>query len=140
MIALVWHALFKSQSILIYRISLRDANPADLGGHCGVSIVKGERADLERARRSPGRVPWEFMCDVYDGVRDFFIFRDPENATVAHISWLYYRGDPNQILLLGDKDCEVKFCLTLPEYRGRGLYAMALRVIQQYLKMRGYDR
>ena len=62
------------------------------------------------------------------------------SGTIGHISWLYYKGDPNRTLRLGDNDCEIMFCLTAPEYRGRGLYPSALQVILDYLKGAGFER
>jgi len=140
LIALVWKALFKSERTLIYCVSLQEPDAIDRNGVDLAPIVKGELPELERARKQLERVPWEFMCDVYDGVKEFFVFKDAGNGTLGHISWLYYDGDPNQTLGLGPRECEVRFCLTLPEYRGRGLYPGALRAIQRYLKRRGYEK
>lgn len=140
LIALVWGAMFKSDRILIYRISLEKLDPVNHDEVKSGVIVKGEISDLEHARKNLDRVPWEFMCDIYDGVKEFFVFKDAESAALGHISWLYYRGDPNQVLSLGGRECEIKFCLTLPEYRGRGLYARALLAIQRYLRNRSFER
>lgn len=140
LLALVWKALFKNERILIYCISLQGSDVVDRDEADPFPVVKGELADLEGARKALQRVPWEFMCHVYDGVSDCFVFKDAEEGTIGHISWLYYSGDPNQTLRLGARECEVRFCLTLPEYRGRGLYPAALEEIQRYLKARGFER
>ena len=140
LIALVWKALFRNERVLIYCISLQESDAVDRDGVEPPPIVKGELLELERARKKLERVPWEFMCDVYDGVKEFFVFTDAGNGALGHISWLYNVGDPNQDLRLGARECEIRFCLTLPEYRGRGLYPGALRAIQRYLKRRGYER
>jgi RimJ/RimL family protein N-acetyltransferase len=129
-------ALFMDERIAIYVMSL-DQVPAD-GAGAPVAIRKGGAADLQAGRAALDRVPWELQCDIYDGVQDFFVHTD--GAQIAHISWLYYRDDPNRILQLADSECEVKFCLTRPEFRGRGLYPAALTTIQQYLRQRGYKR
>jgi GNAT superfamily N-acetyltransferase len=129
--------LFKQERLLVYARSLDDIALDARAGE-GAVVVKGTAADLERTRGRLRPVPWEFQCDVYDGVRDFFVHRD--DGEVGHISWLYYAGDPNRFLRLGDAECEVKFCLTLPQFRGKGLYPTALREIQRYLKRQGYKR
>ncbi len=130
-------SLFKNEKILIYCMSLENYVAERIMNH-SVSIAKGKFSDLESARKQLEKVPWEFKCDLYDDVQDFFIYK--ENGKIGHISWLYYMGDPNRILRLGDEEAEVKFCLTLPEHRGKGLYPAALKVIQGYLKDRGYRR
>ena len=63
-----------------------------------------------------------------------------ENGTIGHITWLYYSKDPNRLLRLAEKECEIKFCLTLPQFRGRGLYPAALRSAQQFLRKNGFER
>ena len=133
-------ALFMDENILIYGKGLdraieRSDRPKDAGG-----IVKGTPADLEESRRQlgAGPVPWELQCDRYDGVRDFFVYK--ERGAIGHISWLYYPQDPNRILRLGEGECEVKFCLTTPDMRGRGLYPLALQAIQRHLADGGYRR
>ena len=130
------HALFLNERIAIYvmplELALRGNDAAQ------VAVRKGDTADLQAGRAALDRVPWELQCDIYDGVRDFFVHTD--GAQIGHISWLYYRDDPNRILQLEDDECEVKFCLTRPEFRGRGLYPAALTTIQEYLRQRGYKR
>ena len=139
-LAFGWGAMFKSERTLVYVVMLRDIELAHDSGSSRYAVVKGERADLERARQESEHVPWEFRCDSYDGVEDFFVYQDPGSGKIGHISWLYYKGDPNRTLRLADKECEIMFCLTLPEFRGLGLYPRALRAIQQYLKRKGYER
>jgi RimJ/RimL family protein N-acetyltransferase len=131
---LLWSALFKSETILIYCSALQ--GPAE----GAPAVVKGNLGDLARARSRLQRVPWEFKCDLYDGVTDFFVHWDAERGTPGHISWIYHEGDPNRTLRLAANECEIMFCLTLPEYRGRGLYPSALIAIQRYLGAQGYRR
>ncbi len=139
-VAFVWGAMFKSETTLVYGVLLSNIEPVNESGSSKYAVVKGERGDLERARQESEPVPWELRCDAYDGVEDFFVYRDLTSGTIGHISWLYYKGDPNRTLRLADKECEIMFCLTLPEFRGLGLYPGALRAIQQYLKRKGYER
>ena len=129
--------LFRDDEILVYCRSLEDLD-AGIPDKERSLIAKGRPVDLSLERQARRPVPWELQCDVYDGVRDFFVHK--QNERLGHVSWLYYKGDPNRILRLDEGDCEVKFCLTFPEFRGRGLYPAALQVIQLYLKERGYRR
>ena len=136
-ITFLWHALFKSERLLIYCRSLVDSEIID-EQLTTVRVRKGELADLESARKHLGRLVWEYQCDRYDGVSDYFVYQ--RNGVIGHISWLYYWEDPNRLLRLGEKECEIKFCLTLPELRGQGLYPAALQMAQRYLKESGYER
>ena len=135
-VGFVLQSLFLDEHILIYGRPLASVAPPSAGD--AGAIHKGGPADLDAGRAALERVPWELQCDVYDGVRDFFVHTD--HGRIGHISWLYYRGDPNRILQLDDGECEVKFCLTFPEFRGKGLYPAALTAIQRYLRERGYRR
>jgi len=136
-VTFVRRSLFTDERIWIYCKSLDEldtANPCE----SVVGIVRGEPADLQSARAGLTQVLWELRCDQYDGVSDFFVHR--ENGRIGHISWLYYHNDPNRILRLGNRECEVKFCLTFPSFRGKGLYPAALQAAQRYLKGQGYLR
>ncbi|MGH8542283.1 MAG: GNAT family N-acetyltransferase [Gammaproteobacteria bacterium] len=136
-IAFLWSSLFKNERIVIYCRSLQESDNINLAQNA-LPIVKGELPDLESGRKLSALHSWEFQCDLYDGVRDFFWYK--ENGRIGHISWLYYKGDPNRVLRLTEKECEIKYCLTRPELRGKGLYPAALQQIQRYLKKQGYQR
>jgi RimJ/RimL family protein N-acetyltransferase len=129
------NSLFKNEKILIYCKSFKGLDAVNEKAS-NITLVKGEISDLETGEtleRFPG-----IQCDLYDGVRDFFLYK--EKGNIGHISWVYHKNDPNRILRLGEKECEVKFCLTFPEYRGKGLYPAVLQTIQRYLRERGYRR
>jgi RimJ/RimL family protein N-acetyltransferase len=130
-------SFFKNDLILVYAMELSEFSTNDLETKMN-SIRKGEFADLENAKRSVQIPPWEFRCNEYDGVTDFFIAT--KDDSVQHISWIYYGKDPNRILQLQESDAEVKYCLTLPEFRGQGLYPRTLRKIAGYLHQKMLKR
>ena len=123
-------SFFKNDPILVYAMELSEFSTNDLETKMN-SVRKGEVADLENAKRCVQIPPWEFLCNEYDGVTDFFIAT--KDDSVQHISWIYYGKDPNRILQLQEGDAEVKYCLTLPEFRGQGLYPLTLWKIAEYL-------
>ncbi len=131
-------ALFKRDRIVIYCKEL-NAN-ATLSSFPGLDnlIGKGNPGEIEQARQHAQPLPWEFCCDLYDGVKDFFICK--KNGTIGHISWIYHDNDPNRIIKLRDDEAEIKFSMTLPAFRGQGIYPATLIKIQQYLKEQGYKR
>jgi len=128
--------LFRDDPIRIYVKTIGD--PDVVERRADPRITKGHVTELAAARAIRNPVPWELQCDIYDGVRDFFVYI--ENGTLGHISWLYYSDDPNRILRLEEGECEIKFCLTFPEFRGKGIYPAALHTIQRYLRERGCTR
>lgn len=135
-ILFIRNSLFRNERILVYCIFLQKY--AIYNKNSNLPIVKGEIKDLECERIRLEQQLWEFQCDRYDGVKDFFLYID--EGIIGHISWLYYKGDPNRLLRLSDEDCEIKFCLTLPKFRGKGLYPAVLQEIQWYLKDKGLQR
>jgi RimJ/RimL family protein N-acetyltransferase len=136
-LAFLWHASFKNEKILIYCKCLQGSDALDDNGRC-YPTAKGNLTGLKSYRAQLTHPSWELQCDRYDGVKDFFTYE--ENGTIGHISWLYYSKDPNRILQLGEDECEIKFCLTRQQFRGRGLYPAALQAAQRYLKDKGYKR
>ena len=132
-------SLFKSQRISIYSKEL-DAPIISSTANYGFDdfIIKGKPDELEKARKNMEPRPWEVCCDRYDGVKDFFIYRN--NGAIGHISWIYYKNDPNRIIDLGIDEGEIKYSLTLPQFRGKGIYPATLIKVQRYLKEHGYKR
>lgn len=130
-IQLAVQSLFKHEVILVYWINNKTADFSSVYLSKNYKVRKGEIADLKNARVNFMPTPWEFMCDVYDNVKDFYIAEADES--IEHISWVYYAGHPNRLLKLGANDVEIKYCLTLPQYRGRGIYPVVLKEIVKNL-------
>jgi|ERR1700690_3110810 len=138
--ALLLKFLFKKDYILVYvkelDSAIRVSSAVESNGH--KQIVKGDAGDLEIVRKNMAEIPWEFMCNIYDGVKDFFIYKD--DGLIGHISWVYYRGDPNRIIDLAADEGEIKYSLTLPQFRGQGIYPAVLTRIQRVLLENGCKR
>lgn len=135
---LVKSSLFSIDIIFIYGTDI-SRNKKQLSKTSNtIDIKRGSLNELEKAIINFKSVPWEFRCHLYDGVDDFFIAG--ENGSIQHISWIYYSSHPNRILRLGPKDAEIKYCLTLPDFRGRCIYPSVLINIVQYLFQKGFRR
>jgi len=132
----VLKSLLKVERILIFGRELDHDIVESRSNEVSGSIKKGEAAELENIRTHTSC--WEFSCDLYDGVKDFFIYKNAE--PIVHISWIYYKGDPNRLIDLRVDEGEIKYSLTLPPFRGKGIYAAVLTRIQGYLKENGYKR
>lgn len=132
-------SLFKSERISIYSKELDvHINNSPLYPGFDDFIIKGNPDELEKSGKNMKPLPWEFCCDRYDGVKDFFIYRN--NGSIGHISWIYYKNDPNRVIDLGIAEGEIKYSLTLPQFRGKGIYPATLIKVQRYLKEHGYRR
>ena len=136
--ALVFRSLFKVDRLLIYSRDLT-SEITRIESHVGDEYIrKGDMSDLAMSRKSMAAPSWEFSCDLYDGVKDYFFYK--MNGAIGHISWIYYKNDPNRIIDLCSYEGEVKYSLTLPEFRGKGIYPATLIEVQRFLKEKGYKR
>jgi RimJ/RimL family protein N-acetyltransferase len=130
---------FRNDPTLIYATELEPSDATESNRSEEVEIIKGNREFLEQLIEGFHPLPWELQCHRYDGVKDFFLAWNRLEG-IQHISWIYYQSDPNRILCLGEREAEVKYALTLPRFRGRGLYPRTLKAICGYLAGRGYRR
>jgi GNAT superfamily N-acetyltransferase len=66
------------------------------------------------------------------------------DGRVAHVSWLLppaaMRRDEPRLLPIRDAVAEVTGCETLPEFRGRGLYGLAIRSLVAIASVQGIRR
>jgi RimJ/RimL family protein N-acetyltransferase len=131
-------SLFSFDKLLIFKMDLDRLYPPLAEDPVENGIVKGKMEDLDNIAGSEMATLWEFNCHHHDKVNDFFIYQN--GSSIGHISWIYYRGDPNRIIDLQEREAEIKYCYTPPEYRGRSLYPSTLRKIQNYLLKRGFKR
>ncbi|OGR15817.1 MAG: hypothetical protein A2X81_08250 [Desulfobacterales bacterium GWB2_56_26] len=135
---LVQKTLFFNEPILIYMKSVLQAESHYLEAIAGIECIKGNSSDLEQIKKSLKPFPWEFQCHDFDGVGDFFVAKDISG--VQHISWIYFHNHRNRLLALQEGEAEIKFCLTLPAWRGRGIYPRIIQMIVNYLNCKGMQR
>jgi RimJ/RimL family protein N-acetyltransferase len=128
---LVLTSLFCCDTILIYKNKISLNVQMDLDENTN-SIVKGKIEDLDAYRRGEEHDYWEFNCHKYDHIEDFFV--SAADNTIQHISWLYDHNSPNRIINLAPSQVEIKYCLTLPAYRGQGIYPRVLKHITEYCR------
>lgn len=133
------HALFRNDAILVFVYDLSEPlPPAEAFQHVSIKICKGSLTRLERLVDRDPLAPWEFRCNQFDGVQDFFVALD--EGGIQHISWIYYHHHPNRVLCLTPMDAEIKYALTLERFRGQGLYPRVLRSIAGYLREKRFRR
>lgn len=64
-------------------------------------------------------------------------------GAIAHVSWLLtqeFDKVPPPLVALKRDEAEITACVTLPEYRGRGLYGIAIQSICQVAREQGIQR
>jgi RimJ/RimL family protein N-acetyltransferase len=122
---------------LVYAVELSQISPERLDLELNPYIRKGETKDLTAARKNHPDI-WEFHCDEFDGVQDFFIYE--EGGDILNICWIYRATDRNRLLRLQADECEVKFVLTLPAGRGKGIYPAVSIAMQDYLRQEHFRR
>ena len=137
-LALLLRSLFRSEKNIVYAFDPSQVASEQIEPVVPITIRKAELGDLEIVEHDLKPIPWEFQVHRFDGVKDFFTAVD--NKKIRHISWIYYQDDPNRFIRLGSKDAEIKYCLTLPEHRGKGIYPAVLREVIGYLKEKGFMR
>lgn len=103
-----------------------------------VKIKKGNLSELRNPGCSVKPTPWEFECHQHDGVTEFFIAKNDDG--IQHISWIYYHEHHNRLLSLGKNEAEIKYCLTLPAFRGREIYPAVIRDVTRDLRAHNVSR
>jgi ribosomal protein S18 acetylase RimI-like enzyme len=63
---------------------------------------------------------------------------------IAHLAWIYYpdqaKKHPTPFRILRPGEAAIANCVTLPEFRGRGIYPAVVRNLLQELRKQGYRR
>lgn len=136
--ALLRKTLFFDEPILVYKREVATIAREHVPVVEGVQLGKGEPGELEMMKRTLSPLPWEFQCHEFDGVDEFFVAR--KGSRILHISWIYSPGLRNRLLSLQEGEAEIKFSLTLPAWRGQGVYPKILLLILDYLNTKGLKR
>lgn len=137
-VCLLLRSLYYCDPILIYQRNIDSDGDHGTRLPDGFIVEKGTTGDLAAETLGINPLPWEFQCHLFDNVRDFFIARNSDG--IQHISWIYYHNHHNRLLSMGDREAEVKFCLTLPAARGLGIYPRVISAITDYLGKKGMTR
>lgn len=136
-LSIIKATLYVNEPYYIYFLNTKYESYSDCQNN-GIDIANGSLEEINEFKNALSIIPWEFQCHEHDGVNDFYIAR--ENSVIQHISWLYYNSHHNRLLALGDNEVEVKYCLTLPRYRGRGVYPLVLKKILHDAKAKNINR
>jgi len=100
-------------------------------------VIKPTLEELDKLRQGK-ELPREFYYDRIHGVKTCYVALHGEE--IAHIYWLYFKGDDSRFLVLGDGVVELNYNTTLPQFRGRGLMSKMQAYILRDLKSEGYRK
>jgi hypothetical protein len=97
-----------------------------------------DHRELARCIAGHGDLPREFLMHSIDGVRYCVVVTSGEH--IAHISWIYLKGDVNRWFDLADDEAHCNYSFTFPEFRGKRLHSQAVLASAEWLKKRSYRR
>jgi len=124
---------------LAYHLKLSEV-PPNRTGEIAIAVRRAQDADFSDFRRLPAPFPRhaEFrdkfgLDQCYIGVLD---------KEIAHLAWIYYpheaKRHPTPFRRLRPDEVAIANCVTLPAFRGRGVYPAVLRQLLAQLQSEGY--
>jgi RimJ/RimL family protein N-acetyltransferase len=124
---------------LAYHVALCGVlpNPA---GEIAIMVRRAEDADFREFRCLPAPFPRHAEFREKFGLDQCYMgFVDDE---IAHIAWIYYpheaKRHPTRFRRLRSDEVAIANCVTLPAFRGRGVYPAVLRQLLARLQSEGY--
>jgi hypothetical protein len=133
----IYFSYLKVNRFLLYKKDLSEGIPK-IENPNKVIIEKTSIQDLEHIRVSGRKLPMEFYCDVIEGANTCFIAF--VHGAPAHIMWVYFGGDKSRFFKLGEKEAELCYAITLPEYKGLGIYPIMATSICNWLVENKYQK
>ena len=100
-------------------------------------IVKLKADELSEYRAGKN-LPREFYCDQIHHVTTCYLTLHGDD--VAHIYWVYFKGDSSRFLNLSNGVAELNYNTALPKFRGRGLMGKMVSYISHDLQKSGYKK
>lgn len=135
---LLYFNLFKKNTFLIYQMDLTneiELFPFPLANFQVKLLKHYELSEFCFHFENP---PRELFMHEIDGVEHAIaIFKDDQ---IAHISWIYLKGDRNRWFELADDEAQLNYSYTFTHFRGQGLFPHALLYAANWLQIRGFRR
>jgi len=125
----------KVNKFILYRRELDKSFPEVAQGE-DILIKQVSLQDLQKIRENHLKLSEEFFCDIYEGAKTCFV--GFVGGKVAHIMWVFFAGDRSRFFDLKEKEAEINYGATLPEFRGLNLYPLTVRSICKWLKQNEY--
>ena len=135
----VWRKVATFETYLAFRIDLRHEIPP-LPDALSLLVRRADEKDFAHFRSMP--YPFLRHAQFYDrfGIDECYLaFSQGE---IAHIAWVYYpdqlKKHPTPFRILRADEAAIANCVTIPQFRGKGVYPAVVRTLLEDLKKRGY--
>lgn len=138
LLKIIYFNLIKINKFIIYEFDLTKSFDSPSLKEPDWEIKVLHYKELEKYIDESKDLPREFKMYEIDGVKYCVVVL--RNNQVAHISWIYIRGDKNRFFDLRDNEVDLNYCYTFPEFRGKGLFPQALLTSVKWLKKKGFTR
>lgn len=130
--------LLKINRFKIFEIDLNNEREISLMDKSGWDLKVIHHSELSQYRPGGERLPRDYFMHKIDAVTHCVIA--VQENVVGHIAWLYRQGDPNRWFDLKEDEAQINYIFTFPAFRGRGLSAMGIREMGNWLRQRGFRR
>jgi RimJ/RimL family protein N-acetyltransferase len=131
----IYFGYFKINRFFLFRRDVNDIfTEIQQGEH--IVIKQVSLKELDTLRNTYTNLPEEFFCDIYEGAKTCFV--GFVGGKMANIFWVFFGGDRSRFFNLKEKEAEINYAVTLPEFRGQNLYPLTVRSISKWLKENQY--
>ena len=121
----------KVNKFFLFRRELDNPFP-DVSQRDDILIKQISLQELREIRQNYPKLPEEFFCDIFEGSKTCFVGFVGEK--VAHIMWVFSPGDGSRFFKLKEKEAEINYIVTLPEFRGLNLYPLTVKAVSHWLR------
>lgn len=132
----LYYSLLRVNTFIVFERNLSQEIPT-FDPDPRLKVIKPTPKELDKIRKGKN-LPREFYYDTVHNVRTCFMAQY-ENE-IAHIHWVYFKGDRSRFLEMGDEAAEINYVTTLPKFRGNRLSARMIAGTLSYLREMGYKK
>ena len=131
-VSVFYNNIFRINKFFIYELNLKENIEFTIKNHnFEIKIIDHNQLKYYLPKDQV-RLPREFYMHEIHGVKNCVVVLD--NNKIAHISWIYRKGDPNRWFKLKENEASISYSYTLKEYRGKSLFPNALLSAAIWLK------
>jgi len=129
------------ETYIAYRTDLVDDPPA-ISAAAPLEIRRSTKEDFVKFRAMPH--PFRRHAQFYDrfGIDECYLAFC--RGKIAHIAWIYFpeqaKRHPTPFRILSSDEVAIANCVTLPEFRGQGIYPVVVANLLQKLQKQSYRR
>ena len=134
----LYNNLFRINTFLIFEFDLQsEFESPSLSSEYEIKVL--HHKELERfLPKNRNNLPREFSMDKIHGVEHCVVVLKDDQ--IAHISWLYMKGNPNRWFSLANDEASISYSYTFPEFRGKSLFPNVILASAKWLKDQNFKR